>query len=213
MGIYVNGILGPFSGKLGNVIGSSWRSTDYMRSLPTPSSGKVASAKQTLVRKRFAMAVEFINPLRDLVNLSFLVKKGSKKSGFDIAIAQIIDSIEITEGDLNIVYEKIQLAQGSLSPAEVIFSTAEDGQRSFIWKPKISIGTAEGNDIVYIVMYSSEKKDYFVFSDMKRSDGMRDIGLDEVGKGSFHVWTFTSTHDCTRFSNSVYNGTLVLNNL
>ena len=211
MGIYVNGILGPFSGKVGNVIGSNWRSVDYLLSRPTPSAAKMGSAKQKQARKRFAMAAEFISPLRDLINLSYPVKKGSRKSGFDMAMAHVIDSITENEEGLIIAYKDIQIARGPLSPIEGAFSTAEGDQVSFIWKPKISIGTAEGNDIVYIVMYHTERKEYYVFSDRKRSDGRRDLNLNEIGDGAFEVWTFTSTYDCVRFSNSVYNGTFAVN--
>ena len=35
MAIFSKGILGGFSGKVGNVIGSSWRGKDVLRSLPT----------------------------------------------------------------------------------------------------------------------------------------------------------------------------------
>ena len=34
MGTYNKGILGPFSGKVGTVVGASWRGKDVMRSLP-----------------------------------------------------------------------------------------------------------------------------------------------------------------------------------
>ena len=35
MGIIKKGILGGFSGKVGNVVGASWKGIDYIRSLPS----------------------------------------------------------------------------------------------------------------------------------------------------------------------------------
>lgn len=35
MGTIKQGILGGFSGKVGNVVGASWKGIDYIRSLPS----------------------------------------------------------------------------------------------------------------------------------------------------------------------------------
>ncbi|MDD2265168.1 MAG: DUF6266 family protein, partial [Bacteroidales bacterium] len=34
MGTIKQGILGGFSGKVGNIVGASWRGIDYIRSMP-----------------------------------------------------------------------------------------------------------------------------------------------------------------------------------
>ncbi len=47
MGKYNKGILGAFSGKVGPVVGSSWRGRDVLRSCPKKSN-KVASQLQAM---------------------------------------------------------------------------------------------------------------------------------------------------------------------
>ncbi|HJV78940.1 MAG TPA: hypothetical protein VJ602_11205 [Paludibacter sp.] len=40
MAIFSKGILGGFSGKVGNVIGSTWRGKDVLRNLPPNARGR-----------------------------------------------------------------------------------------------------------------------------------------------------------------------------
>ena len=58
MGTYNKGILGAFSGKVGPVVGASWRGKEVMRSLPKKSN-RVATATQLLQRQKFAMVQAF----------------------------------------------------------------------------------------------------------------------------------------------------------
>ena len=53
MGTIKKGILGGFSGKVGNVIGSSWKGISYMRSMPQNVT-QTRSAAQSAQKERFA---------------------------------------------------------------------------------------------------------------------------------------------------------------
>src|SRR5690606_508733 len=46
MGIIKQGILGGFSGKVGNVVGASWKGIDYIRSLPSSVSNPRTPGKE-----------------------------------------------------------------------------------------------------------------------------------------------------------------------
>lgn len=56
------GILGGFSGKVGTVVGASWRGQDIIRSMPKPSSRK-ATGKQMLQQLKFKLVIGFLKPL------------------------------------------------------------------------------------------------------------------------------------------------------
>lgn len=74
MAIYKQGILGPFSGKVGTVVGSSWRGTPYIRSLAT----KVANprtADQVKVRSRLTAVT------LGLKQFAYLISAGYVNSG------------------------------------------------------------------------------------------------------------------------------------
>jgi hypothetical protein len=63
MGTYNKGILGAFSGKVGPVVGASWRGKDVLRSLPRKGI-RVATETQLLQRLKFSTASEFLNSVQ-----------------------------------------------------------------------------------------------------------------------------------------------------
>ncbi|MDD4417119.1 MAG: DUF6266 family protein, partial [Proteiniphilum sp.] len=54
MGTIKQGILGGFSGKVGNIVGASWRGIDYIRSMPA-SVRNPRTVAQVSQRTRFAL--------------------------------------------------------------------------------------------------------------------------------------------------------------
>src|SRR5690606_18987475 len=70
MGKISQGVLGGFSGKVGNVVGGSWKGIDYMRIMPA----NVANPKspgQLDQRSKFSTVLQFLQPLVDFVKVGF----------------------------------------------------------------------------------------------------------------------------------------------
>jgi hypothetical protein len=59
MGRIKKGILGGFSGKVGSVVGASWKSIDYIRSLPA-SVRNPRTPAQVNQRSKFATVIKFL---------------------------------------------------------------------------------------------------------------------------------------------------------
>ncbi len=71
MAVYKQGILGPFSGKVGTVVGASWRGVPYIRSVAS----KVADAKtaaQLEVRNRLSAVTRAIRPFLESIRHGFI---------------------------------------------------------------------------------------------------------------------------------------------
>ena len=66
MGTHKRGILGNFSGKVGTVIGSTWRGIWVMRGLTGREKGKPNPAQQQQQAK-FSLMVKFLQPLSSLL--------------------------------------------------------------------------------------------------------------------------------------------------
>jgi len=79
MATFNKGILGAFYGKVGTVIGSTWRGKDVMRSLPRKS-GKQASLLQQMQRDRFALVANFLLPIGTIASKYFGTKNQLKTS-------------------------------------------------------------------------------------------------------------------------------------
>ncbi|HNP33863.1 MAG TPA: DUF6266 family protein [Flavobacterium sp.] len=62
MRTYNKGILGPFSGKVGTVVGANWRGKDIIRSLPKKTN-RTTTETQQLQRDKFTAVSEFLTPM------------------------------------------------------------------------------------------------------------------------------------------------------
>ena len=77
MGTYNKGILGPFSGKVGTVIGVTWRGMDIMRSLPKKGN-HTPTAIQLLQREKFSFVTDFLTPINPVLSRFYGANSGSK---------------------------------------------------------------------------------------------------------------------------------------
>ena len=76
MGIIKQGVLGGFSGKVGTVIGSSWKGKAVMRGLTIAKSGK-PTASQLQQQAKFSLMIKFLgNSRADVHFISFLFAVG-----------------------------------------------------------------------------------------------------------------------------------------
>jgi len=85
MGTISKGILGGFSGKVGTVIGGTWKGISYMRSIPTSVSNPNTPA-QLEQRAKFSTIVKFLQPLTGFLRFGFK-SQAIKMSAFNAAMA------------------------------------------------------------------------------------------------------------------------------
>lgn len=204
MGLYVKGVLGSFSGKVGTVVGANWRSIDYLRSLPKPSK-KPATAKQVEQRAKFALAVNFLSPLRELINIGYNDSAQQKETGFNRATSHLISLIEGEFPDISIPYEQVVLSNGGLQPIRAALST-DVGAVSLTWSTATNNVSANATDVVNIVLYEETTDDFFVYQDATRADGSYAVTEEDLGTGDYHLWVFATSTDLSKRSKSVYVG-------
>jgi hypothetical protein len=83
------GILGAFSGKVGNVVGSSWKGIPVMKSLP-PSVSNPRTAAQLAQRSAMSQAVAFAKPILSDVIKPLNDRFVSRQSGYNSFIKRNI---------------------------------------------------------------------------------------------------------------------------
>ncbi|MBK5214765.1 MAG: hypothetical protein JJE55_14020 [Flavobacteriaceae bacterium] len=71
MGKFNDGIFGSFSGRVGNVVGANWRGIDVLRKRPRKKPNRTGTAGQLEQRAKFAMVVEFLNPIKEVAGAYF----------------------------------------------------------------------------------------------------------------------------------------------
>ncbi len=142
MGAISKGILGPFSGTVGTVIGGSWKGISYMRSQPTPKKNRVPSPKQLDQQARFATVVEFLRPMTQLVAVGF--KTPLQMTGFNSAVSFTLkNAVTGSYPAYSIAYDAVLVSRGDLPNATA--PTAQAMNTSLIawdWTNNSGVGSA-----------------------------------------------------------------------
>src|SRR5690606_714314 len=209
MAIYAKGPLGSFSGKLGNIVGSNWRSIDYLRSLPRPSK-KAATEKQLAQRSKFALAIDFLSPLRSFIDMGYNDSNQQKMTAFNQATKHLLPRIEGQYPDFTIPYDEVILSKGTLKGISTQAEINLDGDLQISWDSSINPLSSEVDDLVYIIMYNETSKDYFLYQNATRGAGEDIINTEFMGQGELHIWTAAISSDGSKRSESKYYGSVTL---
>lgn len=94
MGVILSGILGGFSGKVGPVIGGSWKGIDYMKQYFKPSNPQ--SVAQTAQRTKFKTVSLLASSLLGSLIATFRNPFAIKMSGYNYFIKDVIKSATST---------------------------------------------------------------------------------------------------------------------
>lgn len=208
MAKFLKGINGAYSGKVGNVVGSNWRNVDYVRSLPKPSK-KPATADQLAQRARFGLAVSFLSPITDLLNLGFSDKQLGKSTGYNKALQHLINNgIMGDYPEYGINYEAVVVARGSLANLMgIAWEETTPKNVEVSWVPEINRFNAFMDDSVILLFYNIEKSFFSVMESATREDGSLMFTLPDAYEGDHIVgWVFAGHRDGVKTSSSYYLG-------
>ena len=205
------GITGPFQGKVGTVIGASWKGIPYMRSLPCkrtspPTAGELAN------RKKWALSQQWLKPVQDFVRIGF---KGysPKSEGFIAAKSYLLKNAITGEGEtVAIDPARVKLSWGDLPlPRNLQMTRLEGGLIQFTWDPMISDEISHPGDQIMMLGYNLEKSAVIrnLYGGV-RKNGSDELDLKNILKGPFHIYVAFVAHDRSRQSESVYMGTVEL---
>lgn len=208
MATFLKGINGAYSGKVGNVVGSRWRDVDYVRSLPRPSS-KPASEAQLAQRMRFALAVAFLSPIKDLLNLGFSDIEQATATGYNVALSNLLrNGMAGDYPEVEIDYTKVQISRGSLgAPIGLTIAETRPGEATVSWQPMVNKFNAFADDAAVVLVYNTSKAFFSVYEDATREDGSLSFEVPATFAGDvLEAWVFMGHRDGQRTSNSMYAG-------
>jgi hypothetical protein len=207
MARFTQGINGPFTGRVGTVIGSSWRGMPYMKSYHKERTTKI-SKKEQQNRNKFAMVHSWLQPLLPFVREGF--KNYSLRSyGFNAAKSYLLkNAIEGVQPDIFINPALVKLSAGSLplSPG-IVAEKSGPAEIRFSWDTAAVIDGSP-DDQVMIVAYNVNIE-FDPLLPYKVTGQFRSTGADtlKVDPGaSYHLYLAFNAHDRSRQSDSVYLG-------
>jgi len=178
MGTINKGILGGFSGKVGTVIGGTWKGITYMRSIGT-NRNLNPSEKQLAQQLKFALAMRFVQPMAGLLNISFR-DFAIKMTGINNAFAYVLDNaITGVYPTFDIDYSVALVSRGNLP--NVLGPTVTSGAGSvltFSWTDNSGVGIAKATDQAILVAYCPvQRQAIFTTAGGMRSDLTGELNL------------------------------------
>ena len=212
MARFLKGIIGAYSGKVGNVIGSSWRNVTYVRSLPRPSN-KPASPLQLAQREKFSLVMAFLNPLKDLLNIGYSDIMQTSSTGYNQAMREALKfGVKGDYPNQEIDYANIRISKGSLAKlADVEWHEANNLELAVSWEQARNRFMGNGDDSVILLVYNIDKQTFDIVEDSTREEGSVAIEFPESYSGNTLVgWVFAGHRDGIKTSNSQYLGEIVL---
>lgn len=209
MGKIKTGILGGFQGKVGTVIGSTWRGESIMRALPK-TAAKAPTESQRIQRLKFKAVSEFLNPLRSTLSTYFGNDTGVK-SKYNMATSyHITNAVEITEQGTQILYPRVLVAKGTLFGFQNLTTTQSETVITLNWEDNTVFGNAKAEDTVNVVCYIEEVNTFYVFESIANRDGLTaSVTLPQNFLG-YNVEAYAFLYDkvSKTSSNSVYLGSI-----
>ena len=153
------GILGPFSGKVGEVIGSNWKGIPYIKARPT----KYHDAKtprQLTHRMKLQMAHGLVRSIKPLIEIGFRNVTGNQ-TPYNNAVSYLMKNALVGEyPEVGIDPSKVMVSQGTLAGADdCSVSIEEDDTIAFSWGEASSdLGKANAEDQAILSAYNFTKQ-------------------------------------------------------
>ena len=157
MGIIKQGILGGFSGRVGTVVGGSWKSINYMRALATSISNP-NTAKQKNQRSKFAMSINFLHSLVPYVRVGYR-PYAINKSAYNAAMSYMLqNAFNGFDDELVFDYQRVMVSRGHLMMVGNATVSLNGDVLTFTWADNSGSGDAQATDVAMPLVYNKERR-------------------------------------------------------
>jgi hypothetical protein len=177
------GILGGISGKVGNVVGSSWKGISVVKAMPlsvanprTEAQTEQRSALAIAVKVAVAILADVIKPHND--------RFARKMSGYNLFMSRNVE--EFKEIQIPAKKVKMQLSRGKLgNTANFRLAGHSSASLRFEWDTAFNNKYQSADDIVYLVIYDiNQDRLHYNAGVVKRSQGFAIISSSLPGLDS-----------------------------
>jgi hypothetical protein len=206
----IKSMLGSLSGRIGNVVASQRNGTTVISKRPGPRKKGSKSPEQRAQQARFALMMDFLRPLSNLLNRNFSRAVKGMTPFNKIFSENLAQAITGSFPNFTIDYPKVQLSRGRLIGFADAWCTSSRGKLIFNW--------ADGSHwidypdaLVYMAAFDPEIKNWFFwFGTVRRKAGsaILDIGV-EKGK-SLHTYIGLISENGNVESNTLYTGSVTV---
>jgi Family of unknown function (DUF6266) len=211
MGTLLNGINGPFKGRVGTVVGYMWKKKAVIRSLPVKRTTPL-SPLQIQQHAKFALMNHFLNRTKSLLNITYghLVEN---MTGFNKAFSyNVKNAIAGNHPDLKIDYSRVLLGRGDLTNVSTaVAAPTSEGTLTFNWTDNSGEGSAKSTDQVFIAVYCEEKNTWTYGLNLAlRNAGKTAIDITRLKGKQVHAYIGFMADDGKDATDTFYLGSVQL---
>ena len=211
MGTIKKGILGGFSGKVGTVVGSSWKGIAYMRSLPQKVRNPRTLAQRSQ-RTKFALTLNLLQPMTEFLRIGWKLY-AHKKSPFNAAMSYTIaNAVTGAYPDYEINPNKVLVSRGALTTVTNAMAGYNDYTVEFQWEDNSGRGSAKPTDKALIAVINLAKGEAVTdTAGAPRPDCVHSIAVPAEWYGDeVHTYMGFISEDGREVANSVYLGVVTI---
>jgi len=203
MGVIKQGILGGFSGKVGSVVGTSWKGINVMKARPL-SVANPRTAAQIAQRTALGNCSAFASEILASVIQPLWNRFASQASGYNDFVKENID---LFAGAIPEPEEDLVISKGKMASTEIDDATATSGDDTVKvdWTDDSESGFKLATDIAYVVVVDRSSEDVYGFETTDtRADETTTVSLPVKGGDDYDVYLAFKRADGTVVSNTAF---------
>ena len=200
-----NGLIGGVSGKVGNVIISSWYGEEYVKSAPDKVKNP-RTKEQVKQRSKFSVTMAFLKTMTPFIRVGYQSARENRKTPTNAASSYIMKNAFINDtGSLELDYSKVLVSMGDLNASEILNSEFKDGELTLYWDSILN-GNAKNSDQTMLLAYNSKiGESIYDTAAAKRSHGSAKLELPENwNNNDIHIYLAFRNVEGNKVSDSVY---------
>lgn len=207
MATYSEGMHGAFKGKVGKLVGCSWKGIPYIRALPQKRKSE-PSERENLNRKKWALSQHWLQPVNTFVREGF---KGysEKVEGFIAAKSYLLKNAFEGEGaKIYINPALVKVSSGSLPmPKQLAANRVAEDKIQITWDAA-SVHEDNSRDQIMLLAYNIESRSAVITLAGELSKNGSDVIDLQQQSGIWLIYAAFIASDRSSRSDSVYLGAL-----
>lgn len=211
MGTIKQGVLGGFSGKVGTVIGSSWKGISYMR-------GRAQNVKnprtegQMEQRSKFSLTLEFLKPITAYIRTGYKMY-ANKQTAFNAAMSYIVkNAVSGIYPNYMLDFSQILVSRGTLTQPLNANASMSAGKVSVSWTDNSGQGDAQPIDVAMPLAFNTDKGEtVFSTNSATRADQLAELTFPADWAGdTVEIYIGFISADGINVANSLYLGSNIV---
>jgi len=163
MGTIKNGLLGGFSGKVGPVVGATWRNKNIIRSAPQPSS-KPRSQAQLSNQSDFGLVSSFLSKYRFFLKQYFGESPVPSQRFYNAMSYHKLHATRQEDGLFYMNYPKVLISKGATPGVLGVTLTLEaNNSIQLTWDNNSEQALAAPNDLLTVAAYAPALHTFYFF--------------------------------------------------